>query len=84
RTELSRRELEVDKMLLQLLAAECREGEDRGMKALEVVGLMRDRSGRMLEAAGKVAARFGRDILGEKITQLAERRLVGLNDDDDL
>ncbi|TKA68974.1 hypothetical protein B0A49_06456 [Cryomyces minteri] len=84
RTELSRRELEVDKTLLQLLAVECREGEDRGMKALEVAGLMRDRSGRMLEAAGKVAARFGRDILGEKITQLAERRLVGLNDDDDM
>ncbi|TKA61016.1 hypothetical protein B0A49_09649 [Cryomyces minteri] len=84
RTELSRRELEIDKTLLQLLAVECREGEDRGMKALEVVGLMRDRSGRMLEAAGKVAARFGRDILGEKITQLAERRLVGLNDDDDM
>lgn len=76
-------EREVDKALLQLLAVECREGEERGMKALEIVSLMRDRSGKILEAAGKVAARFQRDILADKITQLAERRLVGLVDDDD-
>lgn len=83
RVELSRRAIEIDKTLLQLLAAECREGEDRGMKALEIVGLMRDRSGRMMEAAGKVAARFGRDVLGEKIREVAERRLVGLDDGED-
>ena len=77
-------EREVDKALLQLLAVECREGEERGMKALEIAALMRDRSGKMLEAAAKVAARFQRDILGEKITQLAERRLVGLVDDEDM
>ncbi|TKA75409.1 hypothetical protein B0A55_05787 [Friedmanniomyces simplex] len=77
-------EREVDKALLQLLAAECREGEERGMKALEIAALMRDRTGKMLEAAGKIAARFQRDILGEKITQLAERRLVGLVDDEDM
>ncbi|KAK3113775.1 DNA polymerase alpha accessory factor Mcl1, partial [Teratosphaeriaceae sp. CCFEE 6253] len=77
-------EREVDKALLQLLAAECREGEERGMKALEIATLMRDRTGKMLEAAGKIAARFQRDILGEKITQLAERRLVGLVDDEDM
>ncbi|EMC96447.1 hypothetical protein BAUCODRAFT_24221 [Baudoinia panamericana UAMH 10762] len=74
-------EREVDKVLLQLLAGECREGEERGMKALEIVTMMRDRTGQMLEAAGKVAARFQRDILGEKINELAERRLVGLVDD---
>lgn len=77
-------EREVDKVLLQLLAAECREGEERGMKALEIATLMRDRTGKMLEAAGKIAARFQRDILGEKIMQLAERRLVGLVDDDEM
>ena len=54
------------------------------MKALEIATLLKDRTGKMLEAAGKVAARFHRDILGEKITQLAERRLVGLVDDDDV
>jgi len=75
---------EIDKVLLQLLAAECREGEERGMKALEIATLMKDRSGKMLEAAGKIAARFQRDVLGEKILQLAERRLVGLVDDDDV
>ncbi|GAB7357404.1 hypothetical protein MBLNU459_g8339t1 [Dothideomycetes sp. NU459] len=83
KTEVVQRGLEVDKALLQLLAAECREGEERGMKALEIVGLMKDRSGRMLEAAGKIATRFGRDVLGEKIAALAERRLVGLADEEE-
>ncbi|KAH7347699.1 WD40-repeat-containing domain protein [Plectosphaerella cucumerina] len=53
RSALARMELEVDKTLLQLLAAECREGEERGMRALEMVQLMRDRTGRMVEAAVK-------------------------------
>ncbi|KAI9846187.1 MAG: hypothetical protein M1837_004301 [Sclerophora amabilis] len=82
RAELARRELDVDKILLQLLAAECRDGEERGMKALEIVGLMRDRSGKMVEAAGKVAGRFGRRVLEEKIRELAERRLLGEDEDD--
>jgi len=84
RMDVTRQEVEVDKVLLQLLAAECREGEEKGMKALEIVGLMQDRTGKMLEAAGKIAARFGRDVLGEKIVELAERRLVGLVDEDEL
>jgi chromosome transmission fidelity protein 4 len=83
RAELTRHVLEADKSLLQLLAAECRAGEERGMKALELVGLMRDRSGRMIEAAQKVATRFGRDVLGQKIMELGERRLVGLDGDED-
>lgn len=83
RTELSRREVEVDKSLLQLLNAECREGEERGMKALEVVGLMRDRGGKMIEAAGKVAGRYGRTVLQEKIGELAEKRLMGVANGDD-
>ena len=82
RTELSRREIEVDKALLQLLNVECREGEERGMKALEIVGLMRDRGGKMVEAAGKVAGRYGRTVLQEKIGKLAERRLMGVEEDD--
>jgi len=77
-------EREVDKVLLQLLATECREGEERGMKALEIATLMRDQTGKMLEAAGKVAQRFQRDILAEKIASLAERRLVGIVDDDEV
>lgn len=82
RTILARLEVEIDKTLLQLLAEECREGEERGMRALEMVELMRDRSGRMFEAAGKVADRYGRTILGEKIRELGEKRVSGADDDD--
>ncbi len=83
RSLLSRLELEIDKTLLQLLANECREGEERGMRALEMVELMRDRTGRMMEAAGKVAERYGRTILGEKIREVGEKRVSGTGDDDD-
>ena len=82
RSLLSRLELDIDKTLLQLLAVECREGEERGMRALEMVQLMRDRSGRMMEAAGKVAERYGRTILGEKIREVGEKRVSGADDDD--
>ncbi|KAK0747659.1 WD40-repeat-containing domain protein [Apiosordaria backusii] len=75
----SRLELEIDKTLLQLLAVECREGgEERGMRALEVVKLMRDTSGKMMEAAGKIAERYGRSVLGEKIRELGEERVGGV------
>jgi len=84
RAEVPIMEREVDKILLQLLATECREGEERGMKALDIAALMKDRSGKMLEAAGKVASRFQREILGEKIRELAEKRLVGLVDEDEM
>lgn len=83
RAALSRLEVELDKTLLQLLAVECREGEDRGMRALEMVQLMRDRTGRMVEAAGKVADRYGRGILGDKIRELGEKRLAGGGDEDE-
>ena len=82
RAEQSRTELEIDKLLLQLLQIECREGEERGMKALELVQLMRDRSGKMIEAAGKIASRYGKTLLEEKIRDVAERRLMGLEDED--
>ena len=82
RTELARRELEVDKSLLQLLNVECREGEERGMRALEIVGLMKDTNGKMIEAAGKVAGRYGRTVLQEKISELAERRLMGVEEEE--
>lgn len=84
RSAVARLELEIDKALLQLLAIECREGEDRGMRALEFVELMRDRTGRMVEAAGKVAERFGRSILGEKIREVGERLANAQEEEDDL
>ncbi|ODA77514.1 hypothetical protein RJ55_07143 [Drechmeria coniospora] len=82
RSLLSRLELEMDKTLLQMLAVECRQGDDRGMRALEVVELMRDRTGRMMEAAGKVAERYGRTVLGEKIREVGERRVSGMEGDE--
>lgn len=83
RAELARREVEIDKILLQMLAVECREGEERGMKALELVGMMQDRSGKMIEAAVKIAQRYSRSILEDKIRDLGERRLMGMEEDDD-
>jgi len=58
-----------------MLALECRisNGDERSMRALEIVKLMRDRTGKMLEAAGKVAERYGKRVLGEKIKELAEK-----------
>lgn len=82
KVELQRREIEVDKILVQMLAAECREGEDRGMKALEIVRMMRDRGGKMIEAASKVAGRWGRNVLEEKIRELGERRIAGVEEDE--
>ena len=82
RTALARMEVEIDKTLLQMMAVECREGEERGMRALEMVTLFRDRSGRMIEAAGKVAERYGRNVLGEKIKEVGESRLLAMEEDE--
>jgi len=76
-------EVSMDRALLQLLGLECLAGEDHGMKALEIVGLMRDANGKMLELAGKVASRYGREILGEKIRELAEKKALRRGDDDE-
>lgn len=76
-------EVAIDRALLQLLGLECLAGEDHGMKALEIVGLMRDANGKMLDLAAKVADRYGREVLGEKIRELAERRVGGLDADGD-
>lgn len=84
RSELARKELDLDKTLLQMLAIECREGEERGMKALELVTMMTDRNGKMMEAAAKVAQRYERGVLEDKIRDLAERRVMGMGDDDEL
>ncbi|KAG5938317.1 hypothetical protein E4U53_008034 [Claviceps sorghi] len=82
RSLLSRLELEIDKTLLKLLAVECRQGEDRGMRALEMVELMRDRTGRMMDSAGKLAERYGRTVLGDKIREIGEKRVGGMDEDE--
>ncbi|KAL1971673.1 hypothetical protein VTN31DRAFT_2294 [Thermomyces dupontii] len=84
RAELARKEVELDKILLQMLAVLCREGEEKGMRALELVEMMRDRTGKMLEAAVKVAQRYGRSLLEDKIRELGERRLMGMEEEDEL
>jgi chromosome transmission fidelity protein 4 len=81
KAEVARREVEVDKLIMQLVAAECREGEDRGMKAVEVARLTRDRTGRILKAIGKVASRWEQGVLEEKILELAEQRHAGLEEE---
>lgn len=81
RTELSMMDVEIDKTLLRMMMAECIEGEERGMRALEMVQLMKDRTGRMIEAAGKVADKYDRVILGEKIRELGEERLLEMDED---
>ena len=43
---------------------------------------MRDRSGKIIEAAGKVAGRYSRTVLQEKIGELAERRLISIEDNE--
>lgn len=83
--DLAGLEVAIDRALLQLLGLECLAGEDHGMKALEIVSLMRDANGKMLELAGKVASRYGRDVLGEKIRELAEKKAAarGAEEDED-
>jgi chromosome transmission fidelity protein 4 len=81
-TERRRKEIEIDKITLQLLAIECREGEERGMKAFELVTMIRDRSGKILDAALKIAQRYNRTLLGEKIRELAEKRLMGEDEEE--
>jgi chromosome transmission fidelity protein 4 len=75
RVQLAKLETEADKALLQLLNSECLQGEDRGMKCLEIASLLSDRGGKMLPAAQKIALRYGREILAEKIGEVAETRL---------
>jgi chromosome transmission fidelity protein 4 len=36
----------------------------------------------MIEAAGKVAERYGRNVLGEKIREVGETRLLGAMEED--
>ena len=81
RSTVARNELEVDKTLLQLLAQECITSEETGMKALEIVKLMHDRSGKMTEASAKVARRYERWGLEERIRAYAEAKLRGEEDD---
>ena len=54
------------------------------MKALEIVGLMTDRGGKMSEAAVKVGGRWGRNVLQDKIREVGERMLGLTGSEDEL
>jgi chromosome transmission fidelity protein 4 len=83
--------LQANKSLLQLLAAECREGdESRGMKGLEIVQLMMQQGGerasgnaKMVDAAVKVARRYGMGVLAGKILEVGERGFVEEDGEDE-
>jgi len=81
RKELAQMTIEIDKTLLKMMMAECIEGEERGMRALELVSLMKDQTGRMIEAAGKIAEKYERAVLGDKIRELGEAKLLEMDED---
>ena len=83
RSELARKESEMDVLILRLLGNICSgRREEDGMKALEVAGLIRDERGTMLEKAATIAGRFGMDVLRERVGEMAEGRVVGLEGGD--
>ena len=80
--EIARKELDFNRILLQLLAVECREDEKTGMKALELVKLVKGGDPKVLNGARKVAERYGRMLLLEKIDSWAESRALDVEEED--
>ena len=72
---VTRAEVEVDKTLLQLINAACRDGDEQSPRALELAKLLRDSAGKMVEAAAKIAARYERWGLEKRIRDEVERRV---------
>ena len=66
RTELSRKETEIDRTLLPLIQFACR--EEKGSRAIELVRLLRKRAS--LEYAGKIAVKYGLKNVADKIGEI--------------
>lgn len=66
RTELSRKETEIDRTLLPLIQFACR--EEKGSRAIELVKLLRKRAS--LEYAGKIAVKYGLKNVADKIGEI--------------
>jgi len=66
RTELSRRETEIDRTLLPLIQIACK--EEKGSKALELVKLLRKKTS--LEYAGKIAVKYGLKNVADQIGEI--------------
>ncbi|KAF3941249.1 hypothetical protein ABW19_dt0208791 [Dactylella cylindrospora] len=77
--EVTRRNVMIDKTLLQMLALECKE-EDKNSKCLEIVGLMKQP--RTLEMAAKVAEKYEKRPLAEKIQEMMYQLRNQMEEDD--
>lgn len=68
--ELMRRNLNIDKALLQMLGLEAKD-EEKQSKCLEIVSLMK--APRTLEMAAKIATKYERHGLAQKIEEMKDR-----------
>lgn len=67
RVEISNRENNIDRALLQLMMLVCRE-DGQGAKALDICGLFTQK--RTLDMASKVAQKYDHQVLAGKIEEL--------------
>ncbi|KAK9477812.1 WD40-repeat-containing domain protein [Lipomyces japonicus] len=77
--EINRKELEIDKVLLQVLAHACKNGKDG--KARGIISLIH--KDQALAAAVRIAQRYDMTILAERITREIERRQEAVDEDND-
>ncbi|GAO46321.1 WD40 repeat-like protein [Saitoella complicata NRRL Y-17804] len=71
RMDLAKKEISIDKALLQLIQLACKDA--RGSKAIELVELLRREVS--LDAAVKIALHHNQTAIAEKINQVKEQRL---------
>ncbi|KAK3070402.1 hypothetical protein LTS18_015111, partial [Coniosporium uncinatum] len=69
-----------DNALLKLFVYECKLGDDRSMKAFDMLKLFKDESDSMLGKAAKAARYYGRTLLAERIDEVIESRIMGADD----
>jgi chromosome transmission fidelity protein 4 len=68
RTELSKKETEIDRTLLPLIQIACK--EEKASKAIELVKLLRKQAS--LEYAGQIAIKYGLKQVADKIGEIME------------
>jgi chromosome transmission fidelity protein 4 len=68
RTELSKRETEIDRTLLPLIQFACK--EEKASKAIDLIRLLRKRAS--LEYAGKIAVKYNMRQVADKIGEIME------------
>jgi chromosome transmission fidelity protein 4 len=68
RTELSKRETEIDRTLLPLIQFACK--EEKASKAIDLIRLLRKRAS--LEYAGKIAVKYNMRQVADKISEIME------------